>query len=98
MDCYVYISAAMSSGLVSILFCLSMMESKGEVSVFLKIFRFFFFGFFSYICLYFDTAFRMQSLVYFVVIFLACLFVFFCYGCYGINPFSRRCRCARWVW
>jgi hypothetical protein len=54
-----------------------MMESKGEVSVFLKTFRFIFWGFFSYICLYLDTAFRMQSLVYFVVIFLASLFAFF---------------------
>ena len=49
MDCCVYISDAMSSGLVSILFCLSMMESRGEVSVFLKTFRFIFWGFFSYI-------------------------------------------------
>ena len=54
-----------------------MMESKGEVSVFLKTFRFIFLGLFSYICLYLDTAFRMQSLVYFVVIFLASLFAFF---------------------
>ena len=22
----------------------------------------------------------------------------FCNGCYGINPFSRGCRCNRWVW
>ena len=57
-----------------------MMESKGEVSVFLKTFRFIFWGLFSYICLYFDTAFRMQSLVYFVVIFLASLFAFFAMG------------------
>ena len=67
----------MSSGLVSILFCLSMMESRDEVSMFLKTFRFIFLGFFSYICLYFDTAFRMQSLVYFVVIFLASLLAVF---------------------
>ena len=40
---------AMSSGLVSILFCLSMMESRGEVSMFLKTLRFIFLGFFSYI-------------------------------------------------
>ena len=53
------------------------MESRGEVSVFLKTFRFIFLGFFSYNCRYFDTAFRMQSLVYFVVIFLASLFAFF---------------------
>jgi hypothetical protein len=46
MDCCVYIFDAMSSGLVSILFCLSMMESRGEVSVFLKIFWFIVLGFF----------------------------------------------------
>ena len=67
----------MFSGLVSILFCLSMMQSRGEVSVFLKTFRFIFLGFFSYICRYFDTAFIMQALVYFVVIDLASLFAFF---------------------
>ena len=66
----------MSYGLVSILFCLSMTESKGEVSVFLKTLRYFF-RLFSYIWRYFDTAFRMQSLVYFVVIFMASLFAFF---------------------
>ena len=59
------------------LFCLSMMESRGEVSVFLKTFRFIFLGLFSYIWRYFDTAFRIQSLVYFVVIFLASLFAVF---------------------
>ena len=67
----------MFSRLVNILFCLSMMESRGEVSVFLKTFWFIFLGFFSYIWQYFYTAFRMQSLVYFVVIFLASLFVVF---------------------
>ena len=67
----------MSSGLVNMLFCLSMMESRGEVLVFLKTFRFIFLGLFSYIWRYFDTAFRMQSLVYFVVIFLASLFAVF---------------------
>ena len=72
-----YISFAMSSGFVSILFCLSVMESRGEVSVFLKTFLFIFLGFFSYIWRYFDTAFIIQSLVYFVVIFLASLFAVF---------------------
>ena len=67
----------MSSGLVSILFCLSMIESRGEVSVFLKTFRFIFLGLLSYIWRYFDTAFRIQFLVYFVVIFLASLFAVF---------------------
>ena len=67
----------MSSGLVSILFCLSMMESRGEVSEFLKTFRFIFLGLFSYIYRYFEMAFRMQSLVYFAEIFLASLFALF---------------------
>ena len=49
MDCCVLIFDAMSSGLVSILFCLSMMESRGEVSAFLKIFWFIFLGLLSYI-------------------------------------------------
>ena len=71
MDCWMCISFAMSSGLVRILFCLSVIESRGEVSECLKIFLFIFLGLFSYICRYFDTAFRIQSLVYFVVIFLA---------------------------
>jgi hypothetical protein len=66
----------MSSGLVSILLCLSMMQSRGEVSVILKTFRLIFLGLFSYSCRYFDTALRMQPLVYFVVIFLASLFTF----------------------
>jgi hypothetical protein len=34
-----------------------------------------FFGFFSYNCLYLDTAFLTQSCVYFVVILRACMFV-----------------------
>ena len=41
-----YISCAMSSGLVNILFCLSVMESRGEVSEGLKTFLFIFWGFF----------------------------------------------------
>ena len=49
MDCCVYISDAMSLGLISILLCLSMMESRCEVSEFLKIFLFIFLGLFSYI-------------------------------------------------
>ena len=74
-----------------------MMESIGDVSLLLKTFQYIFLGFFSYICQYFDTAFRMQSLVYFVVIFgfFVCIF---CDGCYGINSFSRKCRCSRWMW
>ena len=72
-----YISFAVSSRLVRILFCLSVMESKGAVSECLKTFLFIFLGFFSYIWQYFDTAFRMQFLVYFVVIFLASLLAVF---------------------
>jgi hypothetical protein len=68
---------AISSGLVRILFCLSVMESRGEVSECLKTFLFIFLGFFSYICRYFDIAFRIQFLVYFVVIFLASLLAVF---------------------
>ena len=67
------ISCAISLGLVRILFCLSMMESRGEVSKFLKNFLFLFLGLFSYIWRYFETALWMQSLLYFVVIILASL-------------------------
>ena len=77
MDCCMYISFAMSSGLVRMLFCLSMIESRGEASEFLKTFLFTFLGLFSYNCLYFDTAFRMHSLVYFVVMSLACFLAVF---------------------
>ena len=47
IDCCICISVAMSSGLVRMLFCLSIIESKGEVSEFLKTFLFTFLGFFS---------------------------------------------------
>ena len=71
------ISFAISSGLVRILFWLSLIESRGEDSECLKTFLFIFLGLFSYICRYFDTAFRMHFLVYFVVIFLASLLAIF---------------------
>ena len=45
-----------------------MIQSKGGVSRFLKIFLLIFFGFFSYSCLYLDIAFLMHSWVYFVMI------------------------------
>ena len=77
MDCWMCISFAMCSRLVRILFCLSIIESKGEVPECLKTFLFIFLEFFSYICRYFDTAFKIQSLVYFVVIFLASLLAVF---------------------
>jgi hypothetical protein len=47
MDCCMCISFAMSSGLVKMLLCLSMIESRGEVSEFLNTFLFTFLGFFS---------------------------------------------------
>ena len=72
-----YISCAISSGLLSILFCLSVMESRGEVSECLKVFLFYFLECFSYNWRYFDTAFRIESLVYLVVIFLASLLAVF---------------------
>jgi len=53
------------------------MQSRGEVLEFLKTFWFTFSGLFSYSCLYFDTAFSMDSLVYSVVIFLASLLAVF---------------------
>ena len=71
------ISFAISSGLVRMLFCLSVMESRGEVSECFKTFLFIFLGVFSYIWRYFDTTFRIQFLVYFVVIFLTSLLVVF---------------------
>ena len=71
------IFCAISSGLVRILFCLSMIESRGEVAEFLKTFLFIFLGFFSYIWRYFDIVLRIQALVYFVVIFLASLLAVF---------------------
>ena len=76
-DCWLCISFAISSGLVRILLCLSVMESRGEVSECLKTFLFIFLEFFSYIWWYFDTTFRIQSLVYFVVIFMASLLAVF---------------------
>ena len=66
MDCCMYISFAIPLGLVRILFYLSVMESRGEISECLKIFLFIFLGYFSYIWRYFDTTFTTQSLVYFV--------------------------------
>ena len=71
------ISFAISSWLVRILFCLSVIESRGEVSECLNTLLFIFLGHFSYIWRYFDTAFRIQSLMYFVVIFLASLLAVF---------------------
>ena len=87
-----------SSGLVSILVCLSMMESKGEVSVFLKTLGFIFLGLFSYICRYFETALRMQSLVYFVVILRVFLLAYFAMvarvSIHSVGGVSVTCGCG----
>ena len=58
------ISFAISSGLLRTSFFLSVMESRGEVMECLNTFLFIFLEFFSYIWRYFDTAFRIQFLVY----------------------------------
>ena len=50
------------------------MQSSGWVLLFLKIFWWIFLGLLSYNCLYFEMAFRMQSLLYLVVIFRASMF------------------------
>ena len=68
IDYCMCISLAMFSGLVRMLLFLSMIQSSGGVSWFLKIFLFIFFGLVSYSCLYFDMAFLMLSKVCFVVI------------------------------
>lgn len=47
MYCCMCIYVAMSLGLVKKLCCLSMMESKGDVSEFLRTFMITFLGFFS---------------------------------------------------
>ena len=74
IDCCLWISLAMTNGLVSILLYSSVMQSNGGVSWFLKSFLLIFFGFFSYNCLYLDIAFWTHSWVYFVLIFRACVF------------------------
>ena len=74
IDCCIWISLAISSGLVSMLLFLSLMQSNGVVSWFLKTLLFIFLGFFSYNCLYFAMVFLTHSWVYLVVIFRACLF------------------------
>ncbi len=68
IDCWKWISLAMSDGFVSMLLYLSVMQSSGGVSWLLKTFLCILFGFFSYSCLYLAMAFLMQSWVNFVVI------------------------------
>ena len=46
MDCFICISFVMSLGLVKMLFCLSIIEFRSEVSEFLKTFLFSFLGLF----------------------------------------------------
>ena len=87
-----YISFAIFLGL-----CLSVMESRGEVSECLKTFIFIFWGFFSYIWRYCDTTFRIQSLVYFVVIIMAFFIGGFSYNNYDVNPFIWGGCCCRWM-
>ena len=53
-DCCLWISLAMSTGFVSILFCSFEMQSNGGVFWFLKTLLLIFFGLFSYSCLYLD--------------------------------------------
>ena len=57
MDCYIWISLAMSTGFVSMLLCSSVMQSSGGVSWFLKTLLLIFFGLFSYNYLYLDMIF-----------------------------------------
>ena len=64
----------MSMGFVSILLCSSVIQSIGGVSWFLNTILSNFLGFFSYICLYLDMVFLIQSCVYFVVILRAWVF------------------------
>ena len=74
MDCYVCISVAISSRLVRMLLFRSVMQSNDGVSRFLNTFLFILLGLVSYNFLYLNMAFLIHSLVYLVVIFLACMF------------------------
>ena len=74
MDYCICTSFAMSSGLVRMLLFLSVMQSSGGVSKFLKTFLFIFFGLISYSCLYLEMTFLIHSFVYLVVIFLTFVF------------------------
>ena len=79
----------MTSELVSILLCLSMMESRGEVSLFLKTLRIIFGNCFH---TFVRILIRFQDAVFGVFCgnfpgFFVCIF---CDGCYGVNPFNMR--------
>ena len=82
----------MTSGLVKMLCCLSMMESKGEVTEFLKTFMFTFLGFFhTVVCM------LILLLVYIFCVFCgydSSLFLgCFCNSCY----FVTRGVCCGWI-
>jgi hypothetical protein len=74
IDCWVWISLAMSRGFVSVLLCLSLIQSSEFDSCLLKTILCIRLGFFSYTCLYLDIAFLTHSRVYFVVIARAWVF------------------------
>ena len=61
IDCCLWISLAMSSGLVRILLCSYVMQSSEGVSWFLKTLLLIFFGLFSYSCLYLAIVFLTHS-------------------------------------
>ena len=69
----------MSSGFVRMLLYLSMRQSSGGVSLFLKIFLFIFLGLLSYSCWYFDIVFFICFSEYSVVIFRASFLAFFAF-------------------
>ena len=61
IDCWKWISLAMSNGFVSMLLYLSVIQYSGGVSWLLKTFLCIRFGFFSYNCLYLDMTFFLYN-------------------------------------
>ena len=94
IDCWAWISLAIFEGLVSILLYLSIIQSSGGASRLLKNFLCICFGFFSYICLYLDISFITQSLVYFVIIVQAWVFVVLAIVA---NAMSHSCSMCSWM-
>ena len=78
-DCWEYITCAISSGFVRMLLNLSMRQSNGGVSLFLKIFLLIFLGLLSYNCWNFDMVFLICIMVYTVVIFWASVLAVFAF-------------------
>ena len=74
MVCCEYILLAISSGFVMMSPFWFRMQSSGYILLFLKTFWWIFLGLLSYNFLYFEMAFLMHSLLYFVVILQASLF------------------------